>query len=270
MPVNSIVELIASGSPWQYKRLPEVYMDGGFVPHDQIVSIYLDMDNRSAVKPIRTRIKSLLDAGATVNFFGQESRYPEIFSLKNEIARHLNAEVETSFFLSQKNHPGLAPHYDCVEIFVVQLFGEKQWKVSSQRVDAPLVGYGDTIVYDPSVPHADIVMCEGDVLYIPRGTFHHACAVSDTSLHLAIAIKVPQYIDFFHDIISSAAGLDETRSYLPYPFDADILKHESSIIELIKKTLRTREYESAIHSKFSIRTGHQLLPSKLRNLGDKK
>lgn len=213
--VNKLRSLIESGSPWQFRRLPEMYLDGGFIPHEDLVRTYTDMDNRQAVSPILQRIKKLLKAGATVNCFGQEAHFPELQALRKDVAIALSAEVEASFFYSQRDHRGLAPHYDCVEIFVLQVSGSKRWYVSNQRVTNPVVGYGKATTYDHTAGHATIELVPGDMLYMPRGTFHHACAITDESLHVTLAVKLPMYIDLLDALMSVAPKLDPIRQYLP-------------------------------------------------------
>jgi len=207
--------LIESGSPWQFRRLPEMYLDGGFVPHEDLVRDYADMDGRPAKAPILARIKAILDAGGTVNCFGQEAHFPALAALKREFAFAFSAEIETSLFYSQKDHQGLAAHYDCVDIFVLQISGSKRWHVSSQRVACPVVGYGAATQYDMEAAHATIELEPGDLLYIPRGTFHHACALTTESLHTSVAVKLPTYLDMMHVLLQTAAQCESMRAYLP-------------------------------------------------------
>jgi mannose-6-phosphate isomerase-like protein (cupin superfamily) len=207
--------LIESGSPWQFRRLPEMYLDGGFVPHEDLVRDYTDMDGRAAKVPILARIKRILEAGGTANCFGQEAHFPALAELKLAFACAFSAEVETSLFYSQKDHQGLAPHYDCVDIFVLQISGSKRWHVSTQRVDSPVVGYGVATGYDTKAAHATIELEPGDLLYIPRGTFHHACALTNECVHTSVAVKLPTYLDMMNVLLQRAAECESVRAYLP-------------------------------------------------------
>ena len=79
--------LVESGTPWQYRRLPEMYIDSGFVPHEDLVHEYVDMDGRVARAPRLDRVRQLLLNGATANCFGQEAHFPELMALKLAFAQ---------------------------------------------------------------------------------------------------------------------------------------------------------------------------------------
>lgn len=212
---GTVRRLIEAGVPWQFRRMPEMYLDGYQVPHTDLVRTYTDMDGREARAPNLSRIARLLAAGATVNTFGQESHFPQLAALRRNFAQAFGAEVEVALFYSQKDHQGLLPHYDCVEIFVLQISGHKRWHLSSQRVEAPVVGYGTATRFDESAPHANIDLGPGDLLYMPRGLFHQAVALSDESLHATVAVKLPMFIDLLQALAQTAPDLDAIRGYLP-------------------------------------------------------
>ncbi|KAL7526476.1 hypothetical protein ACHAWF_005033 [Thalassiosira exigua] len=79
---------------------------------------------------------------------------------------------------------GFAPHYDDVDVFVMQLEGYKQW-----RVCAPF-GKGETLPRKSSSDYTDdeveergeevldVVLGPGDVMYLPRGWIHRAETVA--------------------------------------------------------------------------------------------
>lgn len=207
--------LVETGAPWQFRRVPEIYLDGGVVPHADIVREYVDMDGRVARAANLARIRNLLKVGATFNTFGQEHHFPRLLELKRAFGLAFAAEVEVAFFYSQQNHQGLSPHYDCVEIFAFQLHGVKRWQVSSQRVENPLVGYGTATAYDLAAPHAEIDLEPGDLLFLPRGTFHHALALTPESLHATLAVKVPTILEALQLLLKVASDHPGMRDYLP-------------------------------------------------------
>lgn len=211
-PVRRLIE---DGIPWQFRRMPEMYLDGLRVPHEDLVDTYVDMDGREARRPRLGRIARLLERGATVNAFGQEGNFPGLAWLRQVFSRAFSAECEVATFYSQQDHQGLAPHYDCVEIFVLQLHGRKRWFVSTQQVQSPVVGYGTATRYDDQAMHAEMVLEPGDLLYFPRGTFHQAIAMSEESLHATVAVKLPSYLDLLAVLAETAPDVDAIRGDLP-------------------------------------------------------
>lgn len=250
-----IRKLIETGAPWQFRRMPEMYLDGHKVPQEDLIDLYVDMDGREARSPKLSRIKSLLDSGATVNSFGQESHFPGLAALRQNFAGAFCAEVEVATFYSQKNHQGLAPHYDCVEIFVFQISGRKRWYVSSQRVDAPVVGYGKATWFDAAASHAQIDLEPGDVLYLPRGTFHQACALSDESLHATVAVKMPMYLDMLTTLGDIAPNLDEIRGYMPIGGPVVWAQERLRFLEHLRKALEVPAFAEALQKLLITRAG---------------
>ena len=237
--------LVESGAPWQFRRMPEIYLDGERVPHDDLVTTYMDMDGREARAPRLKRIKALLETGATVNAFGQESHFPRLAEARARFAAAFGAEVEIATFYSQDGHQGLAPHYDCVEVFVLQIAGSKRWHVSSQRVTSPVVGYGTGTWFDPSAPHAQIDLEPGDMLYIPRGTFHQAIAQSAESLHVTVAVKMPTYLDMLTALVNAAPNVDAMRDYLPLSGNGVEEPVRTILMSQISAVLQGNEFETS-------------------------
>jgi ribosomal protein L16 Arg81 hydroxylase len=254
--VNTVRDLIKSGSPWKYRRMPEMYLDGGFIPHEDLVRKYVDMDGREAPAPNLPRIHRLLEAGATVNAFGMDAHFPTVMALKLEFARAFTAEVEAAFFYSSKNHLGLSPHYDCVEIFVFQVSGSKRWHVSSQRVNSPLVGYGTATQFDISAPHATFDVVSGDLLYLPRGTFHHAVATSEESLHVTFAVKTPTYMDMLQVLLATSSDVEAIREYLPLGGPVAWDSARAGFLEILVAAVQDSRYSEALRSQLCARAGH--------------
>lgn len=246
--------LIASGVPWQFRRIPEVYLDGHKVPHEDLVATYTDMDGRGARAPRLKRIQALLEAGATVNSFGQESHFPQLAKARAHFAAAFGAEVEVATFYSQHGHQGLAPHYDCVEVFVLQISGSKRWHVSGQRVAAPLVGYGSGTWFDPSASHAQIDLEPGDMLYIPRGTFHQAIATSEESLHATIAVKMPTFVDMLTALAKAGPDLDLMRGYLPLAETSVQEQVKARFMNHVSTVLEGTEFDSIFRELLTVRS----------------
>ena len=87
---------------------------------------------------------------------------------------------------------GFAPHYDDVDVFILQVSGRKRW-----RAYAPLPGAGLPRFSSPDfdeardalgAPLLDRTLQPGDMLYLPRGTVHQAQSLPEEhSLHLTVS-----------------------------------------------------------------------------------
>lgn len=249
-----LLDLIHQGLPWLHRRAPEFYLNGGFIPHEKMYQTYEDMDDLKAKKPNLRLVELLLSKGATFNCFGLDQYFPDLLRLRKQLSCELNAEVQSSFFYSQKDAPGLAPHYDCVEILVLQVYGTKEWYVSEQRVENPQVGFGAMNTYDQSAGHSKITLNSGDLLYLPRGVFHHACSVSEESLHVSIAMKFATYVDVL-DVLHNRVDCDnQLRAYLPIGQMRSKTWNRQAMAELMTRVLSDDSFVNSLADKVQART----------------
>lgn len=102
---------------------------------------------------------------------------------------HSNALCDTMFKLEEElqcscginsywtpgNSQGFAPHYDDVDVFLLQLEGQKHWRIYSPPSHGDWLSRVSSEDYKPEEigePLLDIVLKTGEMLYMPRGTVH--------------------------------------------------------------------------------------------------
>mmetsp|Transcript_18428 Transcript_18428/g.39856 ORF Transcript_18428/g.39856 Transcript_18428/m.39856 type:complete len:847 (+) Transcript_18428:111-2651(+) len=109
-------------------------------------------------------------------------------------------------YFTPLNSQGFAPHYDDVDVFILQLEGYKRWRVYApfnKRETLPRASsrdYTEAEVEENGEELMDVVLGPGDVLYLPRGWIHQAETVprpshmpkipgkkDDHSLHLTVS-----------------------------------------------------------------------------------
>lgn len=78
------------------------------------------------------------------------------------------------FFICFYFFTGLAPHYDDVEVFVLQLEGSKNWNLYNVMKELPSTYSPDFEKSKLGKPEYSFNLQQGDFLYFPRGTIHEA------------------------------------------------------------------------------------------------
>lgn len=143
------------------------------------------------------------------------------------------------------NSQGFAPHYDDVDVFILQLEGFKRWRVYAPFNKAEILprtssrDYTEKEVEEMGEEEVDMVLGPGDVLYLPRGWIHQAETVArphhipeiqgvkdDHSLHLTVsAMQNWSWADFLEllipEALEGAAASDKSislREGLPVNF----------------------------------------------------
>jgi ribosomal protein L16 Arg81 hydroxylase len=93
-------------------------------------------------------------------------------------------------YLTPAGSQGLAPHYDDVELWVVQTSGRKRWRLYD-NVNGYMLPNASSPDFDQASlgkPCMEVELAVGDCLYMPRGTVHQAEAVEGVdSSHLTIS-----------------------------------------------------------------------------------
>ncbi|XP_078028272.1 ribosomal oxygenase 2 isoform X3 [Epinephelus lanceolatus] len=112
----------------------------------------------------------------------------ELWKIQEKLECFFGALVGSNVYITPQESQGLPPHYDDVEVFILQLEGQKHWRLYSPTV--PLAAeYSVESEERIGSPTHDIVLKAGDLLYFPRGTIHQAetPAGVDHSTHVTLS-----------------------------------------------------------------------------------
>lgn len=140
--------------------------------------------------------------------------------LRCEPARKLTSALEDVFghpvsaamFLTPANSQGSGPHHDPQDVFILQLEGEKLWKVYNERVEFPIAEVASSFQGTLTSPLHEVHLNPGDLLYIPRGYYHEARTENKYSLHLTVAIRSFTWLDLIQKM---AYKIPSLRRALP-------------------------------------------------------
>ncbi|KAL9189835.1 hypothetical protein ACHAXT_009510 [Thalassiosira profunda] len=159
-----------------------------------------------------------------------------VHSLLSLLESEFRCMVGSNAYLTPLHSQGFAPHYDDVDVFILQLEGFKRWRVHApfnKRETLPRESsrdYSQKEVEEGGEEILDVVLGPGDVLYLPRGWIHQAETVArpknvpklagikdEHSLHLTVsAMQKWCWADFLEvlmpEALESAATSDKTIS----------------------------------------------------------
>ena len=136
----------------------------------------------------------LFAEGSTVVLQGLHRLWPPLIEFADALAADLGHPTQVNAYITPPSSRGFSPHYDVHDVFVLQVAGEKHW-----RIHAPV--HPDPLRTQPWNDHAaevrgrgagepviDAVLRPGDALYLPRGYLHAATALGAISAHLTIGV----------------------------------------------------------------------------------
>jgi bifunctional lysine-specific demethylase and histidyl-hydroxylase MINA len=199
----------------------------------------------------RALLINFLEQGATLALIGFETLSKGAAAIYKSIQAAMGAPCYGNLYFSQKGHAGFRPHFDLMDVFVIQISGEKLWHIYETQFENPMFkpGYHQMSFNHEYHQHnkgeveTELTLTPGDVLYVPRGKYHAALATSDTSLHLTFGVEPARGYDYLQALIETMPDDPLFRAELPH-FD-DVEAHET-----ILKQLASQMQEKMANPKF--------------------
>ncbi|MBS0384735.1 MAG: hypothetical protein JSS00_05230 [Proteobacteria bacterium] len=154
--------------------------------------------------------------GATIVLQQAHQLEPSLGRFCRGLEYVFSCHVQTNLYLTPPMAQGFPTHYDNHCVFVLQMEGEKAWRLYNKPVDTPYRGEEFRRgVHETGRLEQEFVLKAGDCLYIPRGMMHDAITSGDeASLHVTVGLITRTWADLMLEIISEAAlrNADARRS----------------------------------------------------------
>lgn len=171
------------------------------------------------------RVMGEFAAGATLVLQGLHRTWAPVQDFAGALADDLGHPVQVNAYVTPPQSQGFADHYDVHDVFVLQIAGEKQWRIHEPVLEAPLrdqpweqrrPAVEQAATADPFLEET---LRPGDCLYLPRGYLHSATALGGTTIHLTIGVHAwtrRHLADALLERVGSRLGDDvEARRSLP-------------------------------------------------------
>jgi hypothetical protein len=132
--------------------------------------------------------------GSTVVLQGLHRLWPPLIEFADQLAADLGHPTQVNAYITPPSSRGFSPHYDVHDVFVLQVAGEKHWRIHAPVLRDPLRTQpwqdraDDVAAAAEGEPVIDAVLRPGDVLYLPRGFIHSAEALGAISAHLTVGV----------------------------------------------------------------------------------
>ena len=155
--------------------------------------------------------------GVTVILNFLHERWAPLASLGATIARELSAALQANVYVSPKNAKGFARHYDDHDVFVLQIAGQKGWKIDNEPT-IYLPKHRDNAPVRKKRSCRKFLLGQGDCVYIPRGWAHEAASKDIASIHITLGVKSLTWADVLRRAVETACTEDALRESLPPGF----------------------------------------------------
>jgi bifunctional lysine-specific demethylase and histidyl-hydroxylase MINA len=146
---------------------------------------------------IPTKVISYYQQGYTLILNYLQNWWPPLTSLCKNMGESLSPiytgqrpfkQINADVFLTPPDAQGFLPHYDWVDVFMLQLEGSKHWNLYEQMEKYPtqsVPNLSKEIIGDPMLTTC---LNQGDMLYIPAGCPHEGYTGKEGSMHLSLGI----------------------------------------------------------------------------------
>lgn len=174
----------------------------------------------------------LFAEGTTIVLQGLHRTWAPLLEFTQSLGTELGHPVQANAYITPPQNRGFADHYDVHDVFVLQIAGEKRWRIRPPVVvnpgrDDPWDRHTDEVAAAATAPPLiEETLRPGDCLYLPRGYLHSATALGGVSVHVTLGVHVWTRRHLLDDLVSYAVRrvLDDpaARASLPVgvePFD---------------------------------------------------
>ncbi|MGH9225667.1 MAG: cupin domain-containing protein [Acidimicrobiales bacterium] len=155
------------------------------------------------------RIYREFTAGATIVLQSLHRWNVAVGRFCRDLELALTHPAQANAYVTPPHERGLGVHHDTHDVLVLQLAGQKHWKVYDPVFEDPLPAQTWSSGDEPGPPILDVVMEPGDCLYLPRGFPHAASSGDSVTAHLTIGLLVLTVQDVVRELL--ARTVDEPR-----------------------------------------------------------
>lgn len=172
-----------------------------------------------------------LKKGGTLVIDSIDELHEPLSNYTQHLEQMFNERIKVNCYMSWKSVKGIATHWDDHDVVILQIYGQKDWSIFEDTKMNP--AYINVNQEKPNIsPTWERTLNQGEMLFIPRGVWHHAIARDMPSLHLTFSF-------------SSKTGLTYLQ-WLQKKFDnLPLLKHE---VPRFPNEKHLEEYNSEIKS----------------------
>jgi ribosomal protein L16 Arg81 hydroxylase len=130
----------------------------------------------------------------------------------------LRFPAQVNLYLTPEENQSTPPHWDTHDLFILQLEGDKVWRIYDSPRQLPLDDERFSAdVYTVGPLRCEFTMKAGDVLYVPRGTIHEPRSIS-YSVHASLGVLVIRWADLLGEALRVASEEDvELRQAIEMP-----------------------------------------------------
>jgi hypothetical protein len=233
----------------------DIARNGKTVPRSAYTDSVVVQQEYITDRVVPARVAALFRAGATLVWNSLNHHRPNLRALASMMSSLFASQCNVIAFLTPAGHRGLAPHYDPVDVFVIQLEGTKSWRVWPVPAQRRGDGADNLDEAELGTPAVETTLEPGDVLYIPYNCAHVARAEDTVSLHLSMSVAPRRWTSLLHDVVAHVVKEDPVFWGNPWLRGADLAAKLPAMLTLLGQRLRDIDPAATIERLIADGTG---------------
>jgi ribosomal protein L16 Arg81 hydroxylase len=203
------------------------------------------------------RVATAFEEGATIVLQALHHTWPPLAHFCRALERDLGSGVQANSYYTPRRSQGFAVHHDTHDVFVLQVAGEKHWRVYEPLLELPLkTQRWSSSLGEPGPAVLELTLRAGDTLYLPRGWLHDALTSETDSLHITVGVNVHTWVDAFRAALTACADDVEFRRSVPEDGEPAVDLVERLAERLGPEAVRRRARAAFVGSRRPILDGH--------------
>lgn len=212
------------------------------------------------------KLVRLFADGSTLVLQALHRVWPPILEFSQRLAAELGHPVQANAYVTPPQNQGFSAHYDVHDVFVLQIEGQKRWRIHRPVLESPLRDqpWGDRKAQverqAQEPPLIEALLSPGDCLYLPRGYLHAATALGGISTHLTLGVHVwTRYAlaeQLMHQALQTLADNPAVRGSLALGVDVgdpgvmrqDIEMVTAALVDAVKRADADQMSAALLHS----------------------
>lgn len=157
------------------------------------------------------RLPPLARPAWTLLVQGMEAHWPAARSLLDAFRFLPEARLDDVMVSWASEGGGVGAHVDAYDVFLVQIEGQRRWRVSAQRDQACQSGLPLRILQDFR-PQQEWLLQPGDWLYLPPGWAHEGVAVGGACITASVGFRAPSAWELAAQLLPRLLDDDEDEA----------------------------------------------------------
>lgn len=211
--------LLSQEGLWTFDTL-KLAQNGEILDARQYCHQGLDRQGHLKWLPDLGKVMAWWQQGAGLVCNDTSTLWPSLKRMSHDLAHTFGAQVLANIYATSGESPAFAPHFDTHDVWAFQISGEKTWYLYGQAPNPVNHSLFNDLDKAHHMAHkgersATLVTKPGDVLYIPRGLYHDACAKEGASLHVTFSVTRPTGLDVISALFDTLLHDERVRADIP-------------------------------------------------------